>query len=459
MYLLKKVIQLREKSHPDHEKPFLDHIEDLRVMITRIVITLIIAMGGCFVYNAEIMAFFRKPVDEVMRKQLEATLPENAPKPLTTELWKAALKLETSISSLNPPEREIFLKTLNDPNLAFHASSITLLRAAMALPEAQRENFITALDQDPILKSQVKSLLKTHPKTDTHTQGNLNMMSALRPTEGFMLSMKLSFVAGIVVSFPLLLLFILQFILPGLHSHEKRVLWPSMIIGFGLFLAGSAFAYYLVLPKALLFFYTWSGDMGISNDWRIGEYISFATQFTLLFGASFELPVVVMVFVKLGLLTYDTMSRTRSYAILAIFVAAAILTPTPDIPTMLLMATPMIVLYEICIWLAYFDQKKNRLKEETEARERIERMLAAEEKRQQEQALNPDSEDTAEDRHHDYDSSDDHHDPHSHRSGDDGWHDEIPQTDPYAPYDDTTPEARLPDEIPPPDEPNPRKDP
>jgi hypothetical protein len=114
--------------------------------------------------------------------------------------------------------------------------------------------------------------------------------------------------------------------------------------------------------------------MGISNDWRIGEYISFATQFTLLFGVSFELPVVVMVFVKLGLLTYDTMSKTRSYAIVGIFIAAAVLTPTPDIPTMLLMASPMIILYEICIWLAYFDQKKSRLAEEQEAREREERL-------------------------------------------------------------------------------------
>ncbi len=455
MYLLKKVIQLREKSHPDHEKPFLEHLEDLRVMITRIVITLVIAMIVCFAYNGHIMAFFRKPVDEVMLRQLQATLPENAPKPLTTDLWKSALKMETSIASLSLPEREIFLKTLNDESLAFHAKSISILRAAMALPDTQRETFITSLDLDATLKAQVKSLLKTHPKTDTYAQGNLNMMSALKPTEGFMLSMKLSFVAGIVVSFPLLLFYILQFILPGLHNHEKSVLWPSMTIGFGLFLAGSSFAYYLVLPKALMFFYTWSGNMGISNDWRIGEYISFATQFTLLFGASFELPVVVMVFVKLGLLTYDTMSRTRSYAILAIFVSAAILTPTPDIPTMLLMATPMIFLYEICIWLAYFDQKKKRVKEEQESRERIERLLAQDEKRKQEAALNPQPEENVDDHH----SHDDHHNPHAHHVGDDGWKEEDSLENLYAPYEITTPEAEISEPPITPDDTAPRKDP
>ena len=234
--------------------------------------------------------------------------------------------------------------------------------------------------------------------------------------------MKLSFVAGIVVSFPLLLLFVLQFVLPGLHSNEKRVLWPAMSIGFGLFLTGTAFAYYLVLPRALLFFAEWSGDMGISNDWRIGEYISFATQFTLLFGASFELPVVVMVFVKLGLLTYETMSKTRSYAIVAIFVAAAILTPTPDMLTMTLMAAPMIILYEICIWLAYFDRKKARLKQEQEARENMERLLLREEKRRAEEA----AEEKA------WNDAVEAEDAHNHHSGDDGWHDEYPQQDHHA---------------------------
>jgi sec-independent protein translocase protein TatC len=376
MYLLKKVIQLREHTHPDHEKPFLEHLEDLRIMITRIVITLLVAMIVCFAYNNKLMEFFRHPVDEVMIRQLEATLPTDAPREVTTELWTEARKVEQSAMSLSPAQREVYYKLLNDENLEFHAHTVGLLRAAMSLPEAKRANFVTALNESAEVKKQVSELLKTRPNTEVQIHGNLNMMSALKPTEGFMLSMKLSFVAGIVVSFPLLLLFVLQFILPGLHGNEKRVLWPAMAVGFGLFLVGASFAYYLVLPRALLFFYEWSGNMGISNDWRIGEYISFATQFTLLFGLSFELPVVVMVFVKLGLLSYETMSKTRSYAILAIAVGAAVLTPTPDIPTMLLMATPMVILYEICIWLAFLDRKKNRVREEQEARERMERLLA-----------------------------------------------------------------------------------
>lgn len=422
MYLLKKVIQLRENSHPDHEKPFLEHIEDLRVMITRVVITLVIAMVACFTFNKQLMAFFRYPVDQVLVTQLEATLPKDAPRPLTVDEWGKARKLEHAAMNLTAEQREAFYQALGDEPLVFNAKSVGLLRAAMLLPEQKRAPFVDGLAESAEFKLQLKSLIVTKPSTDSDLNGNLRMMSALKPTEGFMLSMKLSFVAGIVVSFPLLLLFILQFVLPGLHANEKKVLWPAMAVGFGLFLTGAAFAYWWVLPRALLFFYEWSGGMGISNDWRIGEYISFATQFTLLFGLSFELPVVVMVFVKLGLLTYETMSRTRSYAIVGIFVAAAVLTPTPDIFTLMLMALPMIVLYEICIWLAYFDRKKNRLLEEQEARERIEQQLLREERMRAEAA-----EEKA--KWHDEDPQKDHHDD---EAGDNGWHEEYPQQDHHA---------------------------
>lgn len=440
MYLLKKVIQLRENTHPDHEKPFLEHLEDLRTMITRVVITLLVSMIICFAFNKNLMEFFRQPVDAVLLTQLKATLPADAPRPVTPENWGQARKVEHAALSLTPEQRSAFYQSLGDKDLEFLASSISLFRAAMALPAEKQEAFVAAATTTPELKAQVNALLKTKPNTDSDGQGNLRMMSALRPTEGFTLSMKLSFVAGIVLSFPLLLLFILQFVLPGLHANEKRVMWPAMAVGFGLFLGGTAFAYYMVLPRALLFFAEWSGGMGISNDWRIGEYISFATQFTLLFGASFELPVVVMVFVKLGLLTYETMSKTRSYAIVAIFVAAAVLTPTPDIMTLCLMALPMIVLYEICIWLAFLDRKKNRVKEEQEARESMERQLAREERMRAEAASQPPPAET------------DWHDEHSHKdyeSGDSGWHDEYHQQDHHT--SDEIPEIgeTPPDEVPP----------
>jgi sec-independent protein translocase protein TatC len=414
MYLLKKVIQLRENSHPDHEKPFLEHLEDLRIMITRIVITLLVSVIVCFTFQKQLMDVLRLPVEQVWIAQLEKKLPQKeseAPKPLDVETWEKAKTMEHAAAGLDAAQREAFYQKL-DPETAFHARSVALLRAVLALPEDQRDGFLTDLDARGDMKKQVLALMKGGPSPEVDSRGNLRLMSALKPTETFMLSMKLSFFAGIVMAFPLLLMFVLQFVLPGLHQNEKRVLWPSMLVGFGLFLGGVLFAYFIVLPRALEFFYEWSGNLGVSNDWRIGEYISFATQFTLLFGLAFELPVVVMVLVKLGLLSYETMSNTRTYAVLAIFVTAAVLTPTPDAFTLTLMALPMLILYEICIWLAWFDRRKNRRGEEQEAREREEQRLAG----------GGDESPTPAD------------DPYTDETGDDGWHADYPEHDYHHEY-------------------------
>lgn len=370
MFLLKKVFQLRDKANPDSEKPFLEHLEDLRVMITRVVVTLLLSMLICFSFQDQLMAIIRKPVNEVMSIHESKMLPSD----VARESWDQARKIEHAVAGLEPANAEYVLAQF-DANTRKLVDAVRLLRAAAVLPEGKRAEFLQHAKADQPMAELVTTLLANGAQPEIDARGNLQMMTVLTPTEPFMLSMKLAFFAGIVLAFPLLLLFVLQFVLPGLHTHEKKVLWPALAIGFGLFLVGVCFAYFAVLPRALTFFFEWGLSMGVSNDWRIGEYVTFATQFTLLFGLAFELPVVVMVMVKLGLLTYESMSRTRSYAILAIVVAAAIITPTPDAFTLCLMAVPMILLYEICIWLAWFDAKKQRQAEEAEERERMERLL------------------------------------------------------------------------------------
>ena len=374
MFVLKKVFQLRDKANPEHEKPFLDHLEDLRIMITKTVVTLLIAMVVCFAYQDKLMEVIREPVDKVWLDHEEALLPDD----VSGAEWEHAKKIERAAVALDPELSKDLLDQFDEGTRAL-VGIVQLLRAVAVLPEEKRDDFLTRAKADTPRAATVMTMLEKGASPDIDTRGNLQMMSTLNPTEGFMLSMKLAFFAGVVVSFPLLLMYILQFVLPGLHQHETKVLWPALAIGFGLFLGGVFFAYFVVLPRALTFFHDWSLSMGVSNDWRIGYYITFATQFTLLFGLSFELPVIVMVFVKLGLLTYEAMSRTRAYAILAIVVVAAIITPTPDAFTLCLMALPMILLYEICIWLAYFDARKQRRKEDEESRERMERLLMEEE--------------------------------------------------------------------------------
>lgn len=384
MFVLKKLFQLRDKTHQDEEKPFLEHLEDLRVVITRVVLTLVIAMAVCFVFRNELMEIIRRPVEQVWQISQNDKIPDG-PVELDLETWEMAKKAARDISAFTPEQRDHYYRLLDEDgskNLKFHTESVVYYRAAIDMENTNGKGveFIETLPG--ISSDQKKQLLALmeegkRPDAAVDAKGKLVLMQALNPTEGFMLSIKLSLFAGIVISFPLLLLFILQFILPGLKNREKRALWPALLIGFGLFIGGVLFSYFFVLPKVLDFFYNYSQEMGVTNEWRIGYYISFATQFTLIFGLGFELPVVVMTMVRLGILNYEIMKNTRSYAILAIVIIAAIITPTPDAFTLLLLAGPMIVLYEICIWLAFFHRRKQREAELAEQEELRKKLLAA----------------------------------------------------------------------------------
>jgi sec-independent protein translocase protein TatC len=386
MYLLKKLFQLRDKagaSTADEEKPFLDHLEDLRIVVTRVVITLTIATVICFVYRDTLMMVLRRPVDRVWLQTQQDRMPDGDDK-IVSDDWDAAKKLADTMGHRPEETRRAFYAALNNPVQERLARLVDDYRAAMLVPEERRIAYIDAVGKPPSqLTAADVALLKKlieeghRPDASANHTGDPREMSTLTPTEGFMLSMKLAFFAGVVISFPLLLYFILLFILPGLKKEEKRVLWPSLFVAFGLFIGGVLFAYFLILPQTLKFFYEFSSEMGISNDWRIGFYISFATQFTLLFGLAFELPVVVMAIVKLGLLRYETMRSTRAYAVLAITIAAAIITPTPDAVTLLLMAAPMYILYEACIWLAWGMARRERRAEDEEERQRMQRLLDA----------------------------------------------------------------------------------
>jgi sec-independent protein translocase protein TatC len=185
-------------------------------------------------------------------------------------------------------------------------------------------------------------------------------LRALAITDSFTISFRLAFYAGIVISFPLLLYFIAEFVLPALTAMEKRFLLPAILISSALFLTGVLTAYYWLLPKTILFFFKDTQGLGWVPSWTVQEYYAFVTRFTIAFGLAFELPVVVLVLVRLGFISYEFMARTRPYAIVFWFVFATIISPTPDVLTMIAMALPMCLLYEACIWITWFVKRKEK---------------------------------------------------------------------------------------------------
>jgi len=183
-------------------------------------------------------------------------------------------------------------------------------------------------------------------------------LKALGITDSFVISFHLAFYAGIVIAFPLLLYFLAEFVLPALTSIERKFLLPAILGSFGLFLVGVLLGYLWLLPKTILFFFRDTQSLGWAPTWTVQEYYSFVTKFVLGFGLAFELPVVVLALVYFGLITYRFMARTRPYAIVLIFILAAIIAPTPDILTLIAMAAPMTLLYESCIWIAWVMERR-----------------------------------------------------------------------------------------------------
>ena len=244
---LNKIFSFREQE--DEPRPFMDHLSDLRVLIIRMAVVLVVAMVGSF--------FFRDLLASVIQRPLVAV--------------------------------------------------------------------------DPVRASSLQSL------------GVADSMT---------ISLQLSFYAGLIFSFPILVFLLARFLFPALKPTERKILLPVSAFGLFLFLGGVLFAYLIVLPGTLEFFFKDAKAMHWTPTWTVREYYSFTTQFLIAFGVAFEMPMVVLALVKLGVLTAEKLRKTRAAAIVVIFTVAAFVTPSPDLVTYLLMGAPMVVLYEACIWLA-----------------------------------------------------------------------------------------------------------
>lgn len=179
-----------------------------------------------------------------------------------------------------------------------------------------------------------------------------NALQSLGVADSMTISLELSFYAGVIIAFPLILFFLAQFLFPALKPAERKILFPVALFGLTLFLSGIFFSYFVVLPGTLDFFFKDAKSMKWNPTWTVREYYSFTTQFLIAFGVAFEMPMVVLALVKLGFLSAEKLRKARSVAIVSIFTVAAFITPSPDLVTYLLMGGPMVLLYEFCILLA-----------------------------------------------------------------------------------------------------------
>ncbi|MGY4514695.1 twin-arginine translocase subunit TatC [Lysobacter sp. HA18] len=167
---------------------------------------------------------------------------------------------------------------------------------------------------------------------------------ATEPAGGFFVPMKLAFMTAIFITAPWLLYQAWAFVAPGLYKREKRIALPLLVSAVTLFYAGCSFAYFVVLPAAFAFLARFTPDV-VAQTPDIGKYLDFVSVIFLAFGVSFELPVALVILSLLGWVTPAQLREWRGYAVVGIFVVAAVITP-PDVVSQLMLAIPMCLLYE-----------------------------------------------------------------------------------------------------------------
>jgi sec-independent protein translocase protein TatC len=190
-------------------------------------------------------------------------------------------------------------------------------------------------------------------------------LTTLGVTEAFMQVLKVSIYAGLIISLPYILYQFWAFIMPGLYENEKRSVVPYVAFTTGLFLAGIAFAYFIVLPVGLKFMVGYGAEY-FNQLLQAERYITFVSMFILAFGVVFELPLIMMLLSWTGIVDYIKMRKVRKYAILVMAVIAMVFTPSQDPVSMALMLIPLILLYEFGIVLSRMALKRRQKREALE---------------------------------------------------------------------------------------------
>ncbi|GDY18859.1 hypothetical protein LBMAG56_02040 [Verrucomicrobiota bacterium] len=312
-------------------KPFLEHLEDFRWVLIKCVVATIVGMVICLAAGDHLMEVIKWP----LKKSADRNESLNTNQVLVV---MAGTNVLAKFSA--PPESTLNFGT--NPRVAVELRPITFGSNTFLA-------FVPTTNPPAAAKSDMRELLN------------------LRPAGGFIVAFQLAIYGGIVLASPFLIFFIGQFLLPALKLNEKHYLMRGFVAGVVLFLGGVSFCYFKLMPLALDASAKYSQWLGISADqWTAEDYISFVCKFMLGMGLGFEMPVVILVLVKLGVLNYRMLAGFRRYMIVINLVLGAVLT-TPEVLTQVMMAIPLQILYEITVWIAWYWERRDRKREERAA--------------------------------------------------------------------------------------------
>jgi sec-independent protein translocase protein TatC len=314
--------------HDDEEdiggpvKSFVEHLEDLRWVLIKCVATLLVGMVICLAAGEELVNLLRRPLD-IAQEQLRPRHPTLLIGVGGNLIWRVPLQTNR-------------LGGLDLGTNRYVALGLT--------PALEGTNWLLTLQ--PVAEAPLVAAAQTKEGV---------VLNVFGPARTFTLAIDLAIYGGIAVTSPFLLYVLLQYLVPALRPIEKRYLGRGLVIGGALFFAGAAFCYFLLLRAALYTTVAFSRWLTFTSDeWRAEQYLGFVAKLMLAAGLAFELPVVLLTLVKIGVLDYPKLKKWRAFAVIGNLILAALITPWGDPFTMVLIALPLQALYEFTVIIAGF---------------------------------------------------------------------------------------------------------
>jgi len=310
-------------------KSFLEHLEDLRWVLIKSLVALAVGVLICLIAGNNVVQILERPLHK-------AKLSYPGTNQVVTIFYGSN---QLGVFPLTPEQQATFELGTNR------------YAAVVVEPKKIGTNNVLSwrLDDNP-------------EHAERATKLNTTLVS-LGPANSFFVAFQIALYAGSVLASPFIFYFVVSFIFPALKMREQKYVRRGLGFGLGLFLAGVAFCYFALMPLALAASQRYSEWLGFSaSQWKADEYISFICKFMLGMGLGFEMPVIILTLVKIGILNYRIPSKGRKYMIVINLVLGGILT-TPEVITQLLMFLPLQTLYEISIWIAWYWERQDKKRE------------------------------------------------------------------------------------------------
>ena len=307
-------------------KSFLEHLEDFRWVLVKSIVALGVAMLVCLLGANYVIAVLKWPLEHAPLRH-----------PSTNQVAVVSFGTNHLANFELSPDQQKFFNLGKDRFVAVQIDPIT------------------------IGTNQVLSWRVVTNETAVADARRLNIdLINLSPAGAFFVAFQVALYSGAILASPFILYFIASFVFPALRFHERKHIYRALFFAGGLFLTGICFCYFILMPLALSASQMYSNWLGFGAlQWRAEDYISFVCKFMLGMGIGFELPVVILTLVKIGVVRYSTLAKARRYMIVINLVLGAVLT-TPEVLTMIAMFIPLQLLYEITVVIAWYWDRQER---------------------------------------------------------------------------------------------------